>query len=449
MVENKSDVKRNSKICGLVLSAGYSSRMGRFKPLLPIGDSTAIERVIETLKKANIENILVVTGYNQQLLEPILKENLVQYVHNKNYSEGMFSSIKTGIGWSLLQDDKVQEHESEPDEVLGTDQTEAFLLMLVDSPLIPPEIIKLIVEKHEEVPESFIVPCYRGKKGHPLLIPAMYVNEILSYEGEGGLKAVTNRYEDKLIKIEVDNEAVVLDMDTPEGYLEVLQYHEEHPQDTPCERVKIQPKGASSGRKLFLIRHGEVEQHEEKIFLGQTDIPLSNKGRKQARIAGLKLITCLGKIDKIYTSDLCRATETTKIIAGVLDDCENNKVDKNEYNKIKIIIDSSLREIDLGEWDGYFIREIKERYPEEYKKRGENILTYKYGNNSENFYDLQYRVMKSLGNILKLNEQGTQDIVIVAHGGVIKVILSNLLGSDLLEEVKKTISNGEIKIVEL
>jgi len=449
MAKNKSHIKNNSKICGLVLSAGYSSRMGRFKPLLPIGDLTAIERVIETLKKSDIENILVVTGHNKELLEPILERNRVNYVYNEEYSEGMFSSIKAGIRWYCPQAAEVSEHESRSNENKDTDNIECFLLMLVDSPLIPSEVIKLIVEKHKEVPESFIVPCYRGKKGHPLLIPAIVTNEILSYEGEGGLKAITNRYEDKLIKIEVKNEAVVLDMDTPESYLELLQYEKEHSQELSGEESSVQMRARRKGRKLYLIRHGEVQQHDEKIFLGQTDVPLSEKGREQAKVAGLRLLKNLVKTEKIYTSDLCRTTETTQIIVKVIDEYENSEVNKDEGKKINIIVDPSLREIDLGEWDGHFIRDIKERYSEEYKKRGENILTYKYGNNSENFYDLQYRVMKSIDNILISNEQETQDIVIVAHGGVIKVILSNLHGTNLLDEVKKPISNGEIIIVEI
>lgn len=422
------------KICGLILTAGYSSRMGAFKPLLPIGDMSAIEQVISALKRAGVERIVAVTGFNQELLQPVLQKNGVNSVYNERFSEGMFTSIQAGIGQALAK---------APFDIEG------FLLMLVDSPLIPARVIDLIIERHQKDPDAFIVPCYKGKKGHPLFIPACYSAEIQSYEGDGGLKAITNRYEHKLIRLEVGEEAVVLDMDTPEGYDEILEFYERQACSSASGSDDEDWKKLLGQKKLYLVRHGQIEQHAEKIFLGQNDIPLSDLGRLQAHGAGLKLKGLGVNVGRIYTSDLSRAAATAEIIAEVLNPADG---DGKVTERIPIISDSSLREMALGEWDGQFISRIKERYPEEYKKRGENLLTFKYGHDSENFYDLQYRVIKGLRRILQeekaLKSDESEALIIVAHAGVIKVILSNLYHRDLSEEIKQSIPNGAIVSIE-
>lgn len=433
---NKTETDTDtSGIYGIVLAAGYSSRMGDFKPLLPIGDRTAIEKVLEALKKLDLEQIIAVTGFQRERLAPVLEKVQVCEAYNENFAHGMFTSIQTGIGQALS-------------ECRGN--AEGFFLIPVDCPLVPNEVLEKILKKHKESPNSFIVPCYRGKKGHPLFIPAIYAKEILTYEGEGGLKAITNKYDDNFIRLETDHESVVMDMDTREGYQEILDHYDKQLRglDVPSD-ISLQWKKLLAGRRLFLIRHGQTKQHKEKIFLGQADIPLSEEGREQARNAGLQLKRYKVQTDRIYTSDLCRASETAEIIGESLGD-----------QKMYYIKDKALREMALGEWDGRFISEIQELYPEEFKKRGENLLTYKYGNDSENFYDLQYRIVKSFEGILRLESHEAKllknrikgaffkDIVVVAHSGVIKVILSNLYGTELSKELKETIPNGGITAID-
>lgn len=406
--------QNNSKLCGIILTAGLSSRMGSFKPLLPIGRKSALEHVADTVREAGISRIIAVTGYQKEQLEPLLLLKQITAVYNDRFREGMFTSIQKGI------------------EAAGED-AEGFFLFLVDCPLIPSAVVTELLREHYSRPDCFLVPCYQGKKGHPLYIPACYREEILSYHGEGGLKAITSKYEDKLIKLEVKQEAVVLDMDTEEGYREVLDFYEKQMQRPQSfdEEDPNRWRNLLGDRRLFLVRHGETQQHREKILLGQKDIPLSGKGMEQARLAGQELQKQQIHTEHIYASDLTRTVQTAEIIADILDS--------------RIIKVPSLREMSLGEWDGCYISEIKEKYPEEFRKRGENLLTYKYGNNSENFYDLQYRVLKGFQTILESDEQ--EDIIIVAHAGVIKVIVSNLYHTELEKEIREKIPNGGITMV--
>lgn len=467
---DKSTDSGTGNYVGLILAAGYSSRMGAFKPLLPIGDMTAVQHISSAMKRSGISRIIGVTGFQRELLRPLFVSEGIREAYNPDFDRGMFSSVKAGLRAAV----------SDGAPAPG------FFLWPVDCPLVPPEVLEQILIKHKEVPGAFIVPCFRGKKGHPLFIPAEFAGEILAYEGEGGLKAVTGRHEDRLIRLETGTEAVVLDMDTPEGYEEILAYYQ--------AREKGIPEGAAfeeemKGRRLFLVRHGEIRQHREKIFLGRTDVPLSDTGRLQAEYASEKLRQHSVFVNRIYTSDLSRAVETAAIIREGLsrsyEETEETKQKQKrearevegisgrrgievtpgpreievtpEPREIEVIPEPGLREMSLGEWDGSYISEIREKYPEEYLRRGNSLLTWKIGNDGENFYDLQYRVMKSFRNILERERNSDhsgrragrpKDLVIVSHMGVINVIMSNLLRKDLAEQIKNRIPNGGIVLID-
>jgi len=411
----------NKKATAIILAAGYSSRMGEFKPLLPVGNKSAIENLIGAFISAGISEIVVVTGHNREPLSRLIGEINMQMArdakyegdhqpagikeaYNPDFDEGMFSSIKAGIRAVLAGSS-------------GAGNRDGIFLLPADYPLIRPEHLDLLYEESRQRLGTFIVPCYQGKKGHPLWIPKAYWQEILDYSGDGDLKAITGKYDDLglLYRLEVQDEAVVLDMDTPAGYQEVLDYQQA---SDFCEDFR--------GR-ILLIRHGRTEEHAEKIFLGQTDVPLSVEGRHDAFLAGQELAELKPLSNVIYTSDLVRASESAEIIKTTL----GLTADGYKPDIIKV---PEFREMSLGDWDGRLISEVKAEFPEEYEKRGRNKLIYKRGHDDENFYDLQYRVMKKLKNLVKnacLEGKADHDIIIVAHRGVIKVIICNLLGYDL------------------
>ena len=206
------------------------------------------------------------------------------------------------------------------------------------------------------------------------------------------------------------------------------------------------------------------------MFIGQYDVPLSDEGRQQMQQAGKQIAELLQEhyaadvkrdffgnelikdmpdwSNTVYCSDLIRSKESAEIIAevlrgsGVMVDDEENGVLPTGIN-VKPL--EGLREIDLGDWDGKPIREIKEQYPELYQRRGENLFTFKTGNKSENFYDMQYRVIKCLRQILASDDG--KNIIIVAHSGVIRTIENNIKGLRVDDEWQK-IEKGQIKEVE-
>ena len=412
-----------AKYGAVILAAGLSSRMNAFKPMLPVDGRPAITGLVESLRSAGVTDILVVTGHQREDLKEELERLRLTECYNDRYEWGMFTSIQAGLAKAgqSFKDKK------------------GFFLVPVDCPLITIRALRELMRASDEAGaegvDSFFVPTFEGKKGHPLLIPAGRVDEIAGYEGDDGLKGITDREPEKMVRVPVPDEEVVLDMDTPENYEAIRHFVEKG-----FKREKLEV--LSSRKRIILVRHGQTQQHSEPMFIGQYDVALDEDGRLQAAAAGeeiAKLIAddvyaetnwvegvSLGKqplpaIEHIWCSDLCRAKETAQIIADHINDT---------YRKERIWAEVSpvegLREIHLGSWDGRAIREIQEEEPELYERRGKDLFTFKTGNGSENFYDMQYRAVAALRDILA--DDYARNIIIVAHSGVIRALENNLKG---------------------
>ena len=186
-------------LAALILAAGYSSRMGQFKPLLPLDGKSVIESAIDTFRNAGITRIIVVTGHEAAQLQPLLKYPEISSVHNPDYASGMYSSVQAGIR-SLSED------------------IEACFLLPADIPLVRPATVKTIIGRYESRHPSIIYPVFRGQHGHPPLIARSLFNEILAGNGEGGLRALLQRHEADASEVDVFDEGILLDMDEPEDY---------------------------------------------------------------------------------------------------------------------------------------------------------------------------------------------------------------------------------------
>lgn len=163
---------------------------------------------------------------------------------------------------------------------------------------------------------------------------------------------------------------------------------------------------------IYLVRHGEIEWNKEKSYIGQINLPLSDQGKVQA--AKCREFFAEIPLDKAYTSPLKRC-ETT--LASIL---TNRAVPKETLEPLK--------EISMGDWEGRTFAEIKSRFPAAYEKRGQEIESFA-PPNGESFLELQTRVMPAFEKIVQ--KDGEQQIIILAHAGVIRVILTSILGLPL------------------
>lgn len=192
-----------ARLVGLVVAAGLSSRMEAFKPLLPLGDRTVIERVVESLRGAGVSDIRVVTGHRAESLAPVLASLRVRPVKNAHYQDGMFSSVRAGV------------------ETL-TAAVDGFFVLPADYPLVRPETIARLAKTFREAGAGLVHPTYEGRRGHPPLISGRHISAILGSDGAGGLRAVLRALDGDAVEVAVDDPGVRLDLDTPEDYRRML-----------------------------------------------------------------------------------------------------------------------------------------------------------------------------------------------------------------------------------
>ncbi len=197
---------KSGKTASIVLAAGYSSRMFSFKPFLKFGEYTAIEKIIGTLKAAEIEDIIVVTGHRGSEVADKLKGSDVTCIWNEDYSKGMYSSVVKGV------------------EALNCD-IKAFFVMPVDVPLIKKHTLGIMREERQKTGKGILYPVYCGKRGHPPLIDIKYKQSVLDGSGEGGLERVLSGFSGDSAEVSVFDPTVIMDMDVKEDYEALLDYH--------------------------------------------------------------------------------------------------------------------------------------------------------------------------------------------------------------------------------
>lgn len=189
----------NSSISAVVLAAGLSERMGRLKPLLPLGASRTIERVVDFFQAAGVGDILVVTGHRAADVRQAVEPYHVRCVENPDYRQGMFRSVLAGIR-ALPK------------------QCRAFFIHPADIPLVRPQTVLRLMETFGDVSANIFYPTFSGRRGHPTLIRTELIPSIMQWAGAGGLKACLQRYEADSFELPVVDEAILLDLDTPGDY---------------------------------------------------------------------------------------------------------------------------------------------------------------------------------------------------------------------------------------
>ncbi|MBM3263317.1 MAG: nucleotidyltransferase family protein [candidate division Zixibacteria bacterium] len=187
---------------GLVLAAGRSTRMGVFKPLLSLGSRTVIESAVGAMTQAGLAPVVVVAGFRGDAVARVLDGNQVSVTYNPVVDADMLSSIQCGL--KTLPGDR-------PVAILPGDQ-----------PFVPSGVIPVLVDVFHRL-GGIVVPTCRGKNGHPVIVGPAYFPEIAGLSGAGGLKQLQERHPGQVCFVEVSEDGVLVDLDTPEDYQRALK----------------------------------------------------------------------------------------------------------------------------------------------------------------------------------------------------------------------------------
>jgi molybdenum cofactor cytidylyltransferase len=189
-----------NEIWAIILAAGESKRMKVPKMLLPFNGKTMIEKVIDNVARSEVFRILVVLGsYRDEILETI-SDLRVSHCYNENYRYGMLSSVQCGFKNLPMHYD-------------------AVLVFPGDQPMIEPEVINQIIKAYRETGKGIVIPVYRKKRGHPLLIDFKYRDIIDKLSNDEGLRSLANIYQKDVFEVKTKSPGILKDFDTKEDYL--------------------------------------------------------------------------------------------------------------------------------------------------------------------------------------------------------------------------------------
>lgn len=179
---------------GIILAAGYASRAQTNKMLLMAKGKPLIEHAIDGMLPY-VSHIFVVTGHYHQELSEFLKEKpLVTCVENKDYPNGMFSSVKKGV------------------EAVSED----FFVLPGDCPFVGPRTYELLLRGHKPIR----IPSYQKLKGHPLFIQVSLKGKLLKEVNESNLRVFRDRQDAEII--ETDDPEILTDIDTIENFVHTI-----------------------------------------------------------------------------------------------------------------------------------------------------------------------------------------------------------------------------------
>lgn len=189
----------------ILLAAGGSTRMGRPKQLLPWGNQTLIEHLIQTLLKTG-NPVNTILGANANLVIPVIAKFNVNIFINKHWENGMGSSIALGI------------HQ------LSKMYPEAggALISLLDQPLVTVNHLEKLLRLFQPGNQQIIVSqAESGWQGVPVLFDQTYFKELTNLDSEEGAKTVIRQH--RISVIAVNCGEILEDMDTPESYRRMLE----------------------------------------------------------------------------------------------------------------------------------------------------------------------------------------------------------------------------------
>ncbi|HQY91857.1 histidine phosphatase family protein [Caldilinea sp.] len=164
--------------------------------------------------------------------------------------------------------------------------------------------------------------------------------------------------------------------------------------------------------ELWLVRHGQTDWNLQRRYQGQTDPPLNATGLQQAELAGEALVG--RRYAAIYSSDLQRARVTAEIIGRRLG--------------MEVFVDSRLREVSFGKWEGMLVADIQTRYPVEWEARQQDRL-YARPPGGESVQDVAARIWPAVDELAARHPHDV--LILVSHGLALATILCRAQGLPL------------------
>lgn len=190
-------------ISGVLLAAGRSQRMGQPKLLLPWHGIPLVQHMAQIALQSQLDELVVVVGYRAEHVRAALKGLMVHIVHNVDFLEGQSTSLRAGM-------DAID------------DAAQAVVILLADQPLLQSATIDRLITTYSSQSTPIVAPRYNGRRGNPVLFSNDLFTELRGITGDQGARSLLDAHEQQVSWIDVDDEGVALDIDTPDMYQRLI-----------------------------------------------------------------------------------------------------------------------------------------------------------------------------------------------------------------------------------
>ena len=189
-------MRETFRAVAVVTAAGSAERFGGKKLLASIDGEPLLDHTIRSLLEGGVTEVIVVVGADarRELERDVnaMNDPRVRPVENPDPSRGMFSSIQAGV---------------------ATANGDALVVLPGDMPYVKPETVRAVIAKFRER-SAIVSPRYRGKRGHPVVMPLSLRDEIAATSPTANLHEVMHHHQDDRVDLDVDDAGVVRDVDT-------------------------------------------------------------------------------------------------------------------------------------------------------------------------------------------------------------------------------------------
>ena len=182
-------------ISAILLAAGQSKRMdGENKLTKEIQGVPLIKHSVKNILASSVDELIIVLGYQKEIIEKLIdKNNKIKFVFNKDFENGMASSIKTGLN-NL------------------SEKTESFFICLGDMPMVGHGVYNQLIKSKDN--KEIIVPIYKGQQGNPVLFNKSMKEKILGITGDVGAKKILELNKDKILNLEINDQGITKSFNT-------------------------------------------------------------------------------------------------------------------------------------------------------------------------------------------------------------------------------------------
>ena len=192
-------------LAAVILSGGESKRMSSPKALIPCRGKTFLEHLLEAARHPRISPVIVVLGPHADAIRQAVNLDAVNVVINQEWEKGQLSSIQAAVR-----------------ELQKRDETDGFLLFLVDHPFISARLVDQLVAEFYRSEKPIVLPAFQGKRGHPVIFARRLYEELLAAPLDKGARTVVWAHAGEVLEVPTEEEGVVLNLNDPENLRRAL-----------------------------------------------------------------------------------------------------------------------------------------------------------------------------------------------------------------------------------